>query len=246
MVLLNSHLHSLKNHHSLKSRFCGAITGAILGTSSQERELFPYVIDAVITGSAKQQDGWLYAIATGLFHHEKPDQLNNYLSNLEELILSLVIAYACCDALNPRSLISQICDEIEQLDIDTSPTIRKLRLAKDLVDQGQSAAIARLRLGSDNIAFGLYCFLSTPDNWELATLRVGKMQVAVGAIAGAFQGHIPNGDSWQDASRRELIMMGIKLGDRILAAWSGVYDLDSIKPDFYPAITAPDLLGRRL
>jgi hypothetical protein len=245
LVLLNSHLHSLKNHHSLKSRFCGAVTGAILVTSSQEKELFPYVIDAVIIGSAKQQDGWLYAIATGLFHHQKPDQLNNYLSNLEELILSLVIAYACCDALNPKSLISEICDEIEQLDIDTNPTIRKLRLAQDLVEQGQSAAIARLRLGSGNIAFGLYCFLSTPDSWELATLRAGKMQVVVGAIAGAFQGRIPYG-SCQDASRRESVAMGIKLGDRLLGAWSGVYDLNNIKSDFYPAITAPDLLGRRL
>jgi len=240
LVLLYSlNSDQLMSHHSLKIRFQATLTGAILGMSFQEIEILPIAITALIDRNTKEQDGFAYAIAIGLYHHQHPDRLNNYLSDLESLILALVIAYACRDALNPKNLISQICAYLEQLDTETKPTIKQLRLAQTLVEQGQSLAIARSRLDGENIAFGLYCFLSTPDQWELATLRSGKMRVAVGSIAAAYQGQIPLGN-------RQSIDIGMKIADRLLAAWSGAYDLDRIESDFYPAITAPDLLKRRL
>ncbi|NJL42985.1 MAG: hypothetical protein HC935_05730 [Pseudanabaena sp. SU_2_4] len=98
-------------------------------------------------------------------------------------------------------------------------------------------------LDRSNIAFGLYFWLSTPHTWHLAVPRAKQVQpelgAAVGAIAAAYSGRIPPVD-------RAIVEMGIAMGDRLLAAWAGVYDLQKLDPNWYAAVTAPDVLGKRI
>lgn len=234
-------------HHALKSRFRGAIAGALIFLPAPE--IFPAIAESVIRdGEGNEiEDGSespvshrevLRAIATGLFWHQDLEALRQYCTTPETLILALAIALSCRDALNPRSLTSQICSYLQKGMGANDLDIEQLQLAQALVDRGESGAIARSRLG-ETIAFALYCFLSTPDEWELATQRAGSMQPIVGAIAAADRGYVPAGDA-------RTLEIAIKSGDRLLAAWSGVYNLNRVSPNFNPPITAPDVLRRRL
>lgn len=195
----------------------------------------------------------LNAIAIGLWQHQDLSTLPNYFVHLDDLVIALLIALACRDTLNPKTAIADIGDFLQNSLVSSSgisPLIDQLQLVRTLVEQGASSAIARTALQSkssnldhSNIAFGLYCWLSTPHVWYLAGSRAQQLQpelgAAIGAIAAAYSGRIPPSD-------RPIIEMGIAMGDRLLAAWSGVYDLQKPEANFYTAVTAPDILGKRI
>jgi hypothetical protein len=217
-----------------------------------------------LTSDRETEQAWdvwtkgCHAIALGLFWHQDIKALakilTSYVATPEHLILAYAIALCCRDALNPRSLTSQICaflsQELEELVEGANPDnltslIQQFRLVQDLVDRGESGGMARQAL-SQPIAYGLYCFLSTPNHWGLATKRTQEINpiigASVGAIAGAYQGQVFV--EFPDRAGLEMLELGDQLGDRLLAAWAGVYDLSPTDDlaGFNPAIAAPDIL----
>ncbi|MEE3716981.1 hypothetical protein V2H45_09515 [Tumidithrix elongata RA019] len=261
----------LVNHHSLKSRFRAALTGALLVLPSHQREKISGAVEIAIISQTKfpveplanqELDIWTkvcQAIALGLFWHQDVHTLSKVLSSYvatpEHLILAYAIALCCRDALYPRNLIGHICAYLpkeleEELNAESLKTlIQQLRLAQDLVDRGQSGVIARHTLHQP-IAYGLYCFLSTPHHWGLATKRTQQMNpiigASIGAIAGAYQGQVPA--EYTDEISSGILETGRQMGDRLLAAWAGVYDLSPIQDlaEFSATITAPNILKRRI
>jgi hypothetical protein len=230
------------------------------------------------------------------------------IADLETLVLAYAIALCCRDQFNPCNFISKCCEYLDCLakhydrsDMGESRTIvmaridrlvseqcQRLRLVQKLVNQGQSALVARSQLsdspylshrrsnmGKDDLSFGLYCFLSTPDHWQLVNLRLAHFlqqldsqhseaidsqksverdspeldksepqlkinsRVGISALAAVYNGAIP------ELQHEKLTRSGIELGDRLLAYWSGVYEPELDQANFYPALTAADVLGRR-
>jgi hypothetical protein len=160
---------------------------------------------------------------------------------------------ACRDALNPKTVIADICDFLQNSLVSShaiSILIEQLQLVRTLAEQGASGASARTTLRTEisgvehsKIAFGLYCWLSTPHAGHLAVSRAKQVQpelgAAIGAIAAAYAGNILHSD-------RQITEMGIAMGDRLLAAWAGVNDLQRLDAIVYAAVTAPDILGKRI
>lgn len=259
---------NFQNHRSLRQRFRATLSGALPLLTDGITVKFPILIESVILEqyqpSHEPDVRVLNAIAIGLWQHQDLSSLPNYFAHLDDLVIALLIALACRDALNPKTAIADICDFLQNMNVSSraisspiSRLVEQLQLVRNLVEQGSSSAIARTTLKSvsvraemsaadhSNIAFGLYCWLSTPHAWHLAVPRAKQVQpelgVAIGAIATAYSGNIPPGD-------RPIIEMGIAMGDRLLAAWVGVYNLQKLDLDSiaYAAVTAPDILGKRI
>ncbi len=245
------------NHRSLKQRFRSALSGALPLLTSEIAIKLPIAIKSVILeqsqASHEPDERVLNAIAIGLWQHQDLSNLPNYFVDLDDLVVALLVALACRDALNPKTAIADICDFLQNSLVSSSSIstlIEQLQLVRTLVEQGASSEIARTLLLSkhgdldhSNIAFGLYCWLSTPHTWHLAVPRAKQVQpelgAAVGAIAAAYSGRIPPVD-------RPIVEMGIAMGDRLLAAWAGVYNLQKPDSNWYAAVTAPDVLGKRI
>jgi hypothetical protein len=251
-------------HRSLRQRFRATLSGALPLLASGIAVKFPILIESVILEqyqiSYELDVRVLNAIAIGLWQHQDLSSLPNYFVHLDDLVVALLIAFACRDALNPKTAITDICDFLQNMNVIStaisspiSSLMEQLQLVRTLVEQGASSEIAFTTLKSvqakmsdrdhSNIAFGLYCWLSTPYAWHLAVPRAKQLQpelgAAIGAIAAAYSGNIPPGD-------QPIMEMGIAMGDRLLAAWAGVYDLQKLDSISSAAITAPDILGRRI
>jgi hypothetical protein len=245
------------NHRSLRHRFRATLSGALPLLTSEIATKLPIAIESVILEQSpactEPDERVLNAIALGLWQHQDLSRLPNYFKHLDDLVVALLIALTCRDALNPKTAISDICDFLKNSLVSSSAIstlVEQLQLVRTLVEKGASSAIARNLLQSDNsaqdrskIAFGLYCWLSTPHAWHLAAPRAKQVQpelgASIGAIAAAYSGIIPQGD-------RQIAEMGIAMGDRLLAAWSGVCDLQKLDTNWYAAVTAPDVLGKRI
>jgi hypothetical protein len=255
---------NFQNHRSLRQRFRATLSGALPLLSSGITVKFPILIESVILEQCQTSHEpdvrVLNAIAIGLWQHQDLSSLPNFFAHLDDLVIALLIALACRDALNPKTAIADICDFLQNMNgssraISTpiSRLVEQLQLVRTLVEQGASIAIALTTLKSvrakmndldhSNIAFGLYCWLSTPHAWHLAVPRAKQVQpelgAAIGAIAAAYSGNIPAGD-------QPIMEMGIAMGDRLLAAWAGVYNLQKLDSISYAAVTAPDILGKRI
>lgn len=245
------------NHRSLRQRFRAAFCGALPLLTTESAIELPIAIESLILEQYQARDEpdirVLNAISIGLWQHQDLSKLPNYFTHLDDLVVALLIALACRDALYPKTAISDICDFLQNSLVSSSAIstlVEQLQLVRTLVEQGASSAIARALVQAKNsghvhsdIAFGLYCWLSTPHNCHLAISRAKQLQpelgTAIGAIAAAYSGIITPGD-------RTLVEMGIAIGDRLLAAWSGVYDLQKLEDISYVAVTAPDVLGKRI
>jgi hypothetical protein len=243
------------NHRSLRQRFRSTLSGALPLLTSEIAIKLPIAIEAVILEQSQAvcepDERVLNAIAIGLWQHQDLSGLPNYFKHLDDLVVALLIALACRDALNPKTAIADICDFLQNSLVSSSAIstlTEQLQLVRTLVEQGASGAIARNLLQADNsdrdpsnIAFGLYCWLSTPHTWHFAAHRAKQVQIelaaSIGAIAATYSGYIPPGD-------RSIV--GIAMGDRLLAAWAGVCDLQKLDPNLNAAVTAPDILGKRI
>jgi hypothetical protein len=253
---------NFQSHRSLRQRFRATLSGALPLLTSGITVKFPILVESVILEqyqiSHEPDVRVLNAIAFGLWQHQDLSRLPNYFAHLDDLVIALLIALACRDALNPKTVIADICDFLQNMNVSSrassttisSPISRlaeQLQLVRTLVEQGASSAIALTTLKSVraemNIAFGLYCWLSTPHAWHLAVSRAKQLQpelgAAIGAIAAAYSGNIP-------PCAQPIMEMGIAMGDRLLAAWAGVYDLQKLDSISYAAVTAPDILGKRI
>lgn len=255
---------NVRDRRSLRQRFRSALISACVLLPPQSATNLPASIEAAIQD--RPQDiteldlRTASAIVIGLWQHQDLNALSRYFLYLEDQIVALLVALACRDALSPKTAIAAIADFLNDRfrwssdrQDEIALLLGQLDLVRTLVDLGASGAIAQSALISSSqddravdrkidIAYGLYCWLSTPYNWQLAVSRAQQVQpelgVAIGAIVAAYSGNLPPGDA-------STIETGITLGDRLLAAWAGVMNWQKPDPDFYAAITAPDILGKR-
>jgi hypothetical protein len=202
---------NFSNHHSLKRRFQAVFIS--LSTFNQDQLLLSKLIDDVITDNQNSlPESQIRAIILGLYHHHDLASLTEYFFEPEYLVVALAIALCCRGEMQPRSFVSKVSSYLMPSDF-----YAQLKLANTLAEKGESRAIARSLIPENTLAYSIYCFLSTPYSGNLVNQGAGEWQISISAIAAAYLGYIPRTNS----SNQKL---GISLGDRLLAAWAGVYD----------------------
>jgi ADP-ribosylglycohydrolase len=185
------------------------------------------------------------------------------------------IAYAISQAikgqLHPPSLIPQT---ILYLQTHPAPApgqqglVQQLALVQSLLEDRAALATALIHLRTSDpfytpLAIAFYCFLSSPDDLHLSTVRAarsGQWPVLtcslVGILAGAYGGcdSIPGG--WRfptpspspDATASPSLKTHLlSLADQLWAAWGGLYDPSNLTPAVTDqvAIAAPRILRLR-
>lgn len=206
-----------------------------------------------------------------LFCHESPSLLRNTLYHILDLLstppeikeglfaLGYAIAQALRNSLQPTLFIPQLLDILE-----TSETrfAEQLQRVQGLVAEGAGLETARDRLAiaplasplpeSSPIALAFYSFLSTPEQFQLAVMRATQgsqpplCALLTAALSGAYNSIQGIPLAWRLAAGQSGKEM-LKSSDRLLAAWSGVYDLDRSPPPFWqlPAVGAPNVIRPR-
>jgi hypothetical protein len=221
---------NFSHHHSLKQRFQAVLSS--LSTFNRDQLLLTKLIDDVITGNQNSlPEPQIRAIILGLYHHQDLASLTEYFTEPEYLVVALAIAMCCRGEMQPRSFVAKVSSYLPSSDF-----YAQLKLANTLAEKGESRAIARSMISEDTLAYSIYCFLSTPSSWHLVNQGAGEFQISISAIAAAYLGYFPRANSNHQK-------LGISLGDRLLAAWAGVYDLSNIPANFYPAIQFPEIMS---
>lgn len=229
------------SHHSLKRRFQSVLSVLISNQAEQEIESLINLIDLIVAGDIPCRDtsksSYLQstAIILGLYHHQDLSNLASYFNESEYLIIALAIALCMRGEMQPRNFVSKISSY--QIPFDFYD---QLKLANALSESGQSRVIACSLIPEARLAFGLFCFLSTPYSWDLVNQGAGEFQISISAIASAYLGH--SGGYSANSSPNNL-KLAKSLGNYLLAAWAGVYDLSNIPSDFYPAIKYPEIMS---
>ncbi|UBF26651.1 ADP-ribosylglycohydrolase family protein [Kovacikia minuta CCNUW1] len=186
------------------------------------------------------------------------------------LTSGFAIAQALQERLKPLDLIPRT---IAYLQRESTPTdsdsdlITKLQQGQSLLQEGRDLHTAlrvllptnQSRTGNRAISLALFCFLSTPEDMRLTLLRAvrcgseSRMVCALtGALAGAYNsaGGIPVEWSLSLSKPSQILDWQISgpeicyLSERLLAAWSGVYD-PTISSLSHSAIAAPGIIRPR-
>ncbi|MFM7406036.1 MAG: ADP-ribosylglycohydrolase family protein [Cuspidothrix sp.] len=192
----------------------------------------------------------------------------------DEVILqdgSLIIGYAIAqclnEKLNPSTLISETINFLGQTSTSLSQQLIKVN---DLLKTGASLDIAVRELTSPeklttNIGLAVYCFLSTLEDFSLTVLRAsqnhGTNQNLTSAIAGALSGtynsivgipvdwQISPSVSHSGTWGLENFTQMLRLTDKMIAVWAGVYDWSNDFGDVldtrYTIFAAPHIIRRR-
>ena len=232
---------NFSNHHSLKLKFQSVLTVLSSNQTAPKGYLESLTdsVDLVIRGDRLNNsfnnldlESQTQAVILGLYHHQDLASLAEYFTEPEYLVIALAIALCCRGEMQPRSFVSKISSYLKPYPDLAS----QLKLANTLAEKGESRAIASSLIPENALAYSVYCFLSTPYSWHLVNHGAGKFQISISVIAAAYLGYVPKANS----SNQKL---GISLGDRLLAAWAGVYDLSEIPRDFYPSLHAPEIMS---
>lgn len=165
-------------------------------------------------------------------------------------VFGYAIAQAMKEQLQPAQFISHLlayrngaAPDLQQGSSQIQPALELLR---SLVDQGVAARTAILKLeqllpqDDKTLALALYCFLCTPDSWQLSVLHAAQLLPAhsglcalTGCLSGAYNGHSSLPLVWKVASlqprssplaSQSAQVTCTELATRLLAAWSGMFD----------------------
>ncbi|NJL42984.1 MAG: hypothetical protein HC935_05725 [Pseudanabaena sp. SU_2_4] len=127
------------NHRSLRQRFRATLSGALPLLTSAIAIKLPIAIESVILeqsqASHEPDERVLNAIAIGLWQHQDLRTLPHYFTHLDDLVVALLIALACRDALNPKTAIADICDFLQNSLVSSnaiSTLVEQLQLARTL------------------------------------------------------------------------------------------------------------------
>lgn len=210
---------------------------------------------------------------------------------LSNLAVGYAIALGLREKLDPHTLIPQtitILEEegplVEQLkevqsllerrsDLETAMmklSNKAKAMKEELGGMGEESrekeAIARNIASSIPISLAFYCFLSTPENWQLAVQRAARTgrgsQICplVGAISGAYNSSAGIPVEWRSALNSRLqktpaLMVEavaneaeiIKLAKTLWALWSGVYNPRTMENqlNLVPAVAASNVIRPR-
>lgn len=143
-----------------------------------------------------------------------------------------------------------------------------LELLHGLVDQGAASrtTIAKLEqlLPQEDqaIALAFYCFLCTPDNWQLAVRHAARLFPAhpvicalTGCLSGAYNSHSSLPLAWKLAALQPLTSFPSSqtthitctdLATRLLATWSGIFDASHPLAAHTLPVTSPRIPYPRL
>ncbi|AFY80816.1 ADP-ribosylglycohydrolase family protein [Oscillatoria acuminata] len=180
-----------------------------------------------------------------LFYHEQLEFLRTTLYQISEhlsiplaerdglLAMGYAIAASLTERLNRHSLIGETIAYLQQ---SPSPLIIQLAIVEALLAEGVSLERVREQLTRTEettslpFALGFYCFLSTLEDFRLSISRAtrtgsqsGVTTVITGILSGAYNS-IP-GIPWTGQQGPLPTDKLFHLGDRLLATWSGVYDV---------------------
>lgn len=164
-------------------------------------------------------------------------------------VFGYAIAQMLKEQLNPSQLISHLLSDWSGADPDLrqrSPQILPaLELLGSLIEQGTASRLTVLRLEEllpqdhKTIALALYCFLCTPDSWQLSVLHAARflpinpvLGALTGCLSGAYNSHSSLPIAWKTASLQSFScaqsssapITCAELATRLLAAWSGMFD----------------------
>ncbi|MCT7954473.1 ADP-ribosylglycohydrolase family protein [Laspinema palackyanum] len=199
-----------------------------------------------------------------LFYHEQLEFLRTTLYQISDrlsiplserdglLALGYAIAASLTERLNRHSLIGET---IAYLQETPSPLIPQLATVETLLAQGASLERVREQLtrteGTASLPFalGFYCLLSTLEDFRLSISRATRTgsqsavtTVITGILSGAYNS-IP-GIPWTGQQGPLPTDKIFHLGDRLLASWSGVYDVQYQPAEaiHFRAVAAPNVI----
>lgn len=179
------------------------------------------------------------------------------------LAVAFAIALALTEKLDVATLIPQT---IAYLGTSQTFLVQQLEQVQSLIEKGAGldTTLAQLRrershrgkpvdYSATSIALAFYCFLYTPDDFRLSLLRAARIRYQTkitcgltGALSGVYNGFIGIPTGWQLAANRTTTgIQKLQLADRLLAAWSGVYDISVVQPCQQLAVAAPHVIQPR-
>lgn len=207
-----------------------------------------------------------------LFFHESPTLLQEQLYTGADLWLQpnidrsdvlrwgYAIALALCEKLDPTQILAQLLSAFE---MPETPLLQQLQQVQTFLAQGTSLETVASSLFSKKdqsseacLAFAFYCFLSTPEDFNLSVRRAAKKSpqpqitaALTGVLSGIYNGVTGIAIAWRFAYEQQNPKIApLKIAKRLFAVWSGVYspDDENSKKLLTTAIASPRILQPRL
>lgn len=232
-------------------------------------ELKDWQIDSsasdLVKNTVNSSEAALAMLPIALFFHDDQLKLRQQLLAAADwyqveseaiLVAGYAIAFAITETVNPQNLIPKI---LASLGTTQSAIGQQLQQVQSLIEASVPVEIAvnQLYLSSkqpaNSIALALYCFLSTPEDFQISISRTRHISnkfplVAplTGAISGAYNSNVGIPVSWRLAANKiNLNSDKQQLAERLFAVWSGAYDISVIESFDWAAIAAPRVIGFR-
>lgn len=227
----------------------------------------------LLKGNGKSHEVAIASLPIALFFHDNLVTLSEkleesgktWLSDMEDMegvySIAFAIALILTENFNPTTLIPQILTKLESPE---TPFAQKLTQLHTLLEERADleTTILQLRQGHQHqpkncpnttIALAFYCFLCHPEDFRLTVtraLRSGYQPQITAAIAGALSGAynsmmgIPVG--WRVAAQKiSLWQNRQQLASRLLAVWSGVWDITDIEEMNLVAVAGAGIIQSR-
>lgn len=229
----------------------------------------------LLKNTASSSEAAVATLPMALFFHDDQVKLRQHLlkaaaiwqenSDASEGVLAVAFAIALalteqldCTTLIPRTL--------SYLGKAQTPLVQQLEQVQTLLEQGagldttltqlrreRSRRSDLLELSYTSIALAFYCFLHTPEDFRLSVTRATRTgyqpqitAALTGALSGVYNSIIGIPVGWRLAANR--ISTGdqrLQLADRLLAVWSGVYDVSATEQLQQAAVAAPRVIQPR-
>lgn len=184
-----------------------------LGGYLSDRDL-EWLTDGLTEGQSWQEIGQGYedrcdlaygaAVLSGMYFHDRPTLVSDYLGETELVLLSYAIAYLCAYPQRLEGLLPYLHRVVSH---------PELELVGDLVAECQPLTVARQCLDPEGLPFCLYLFLSCPDLVSVGRKRAGTAVLPVSALLSL---HAPQCFGRGSSSSLQL------LGDRLFQSWAGM------------------------
>jgi ADP-ribosylglycohydrolase len=225
--------------------------------------------------AASSSEAAVATLPMALFFHEDEVKLRQQLlacaavwlhdSEAYEGVLAVgyAIALALTEKLDFATLIPRI---ITYLGTQETPLVQKLEQVQTLLEQGAGLETTLTQLRRDDqlrsersdrsdtsIALAFYCFLSTPEDFRICITRAARSgyqtqttAALTGALSGVYNSITGMPVSWRLwVNRTSLGVQRLQLADRLLAVWSGVYDVSTVDQYQLATVAAPRVIQAR-
>lgn len=229
----------------------------------------------ILKNTATSRSAAVATLPIALFFHEDEIKLRQKLLEASQLWLQdgeeyegvLAVGYAIALALTEKLVCASLIPRIlTYLGSSQTPLTQQLEQVQILLEQGAGLEKTLKNLLSGvpsrgeksknpdiSIALAFYCFLSTPEDFRLSVTRAAlsnyqtlETLTITGAISGVYNSIVGIPVDWRLAANR--FSNGekrLKLAGRLLAVWSGVYDLSEIEQYPLMAVAAPRVIQPR-